>query len=156
MTRAAKRIGLTKKKKARRAIAWLVSRPGAWCPMPGGFFFLPLLRRRRPADARRAHHNTTPQNENGRRTPPDLANLARGSTCDNVAQRNPWADFRLRRKGGLEWEEFERNGTVPTGTVVVVKSNEVRETSAVTADQRRPLSPLMGPLAPSGIALVSW
>ena len=141
-------------KKKRSATRDRVACVTAWCVVPNArwLLFSPFIK---AAPTRRCTQST-PQNENGRRTPPDLANLARGSTCDNVAQRNPWADFRLRRKGGLEWEEFERNGTVPTGTVVVVKSNEVRETSAVTADQRRPLSPLMGPLAPSGIALVSW
>ena len=93
--------------------------------MPGGFFFSPFYLG--GAADPQMHAQSTPQNENGRRPPPDLANLLRGSTCDTIAQPNLWADFRLRRKGGLEWEEFERNETVPTGTVVVVKSNEARQ-----------------------------
>jgi len=68
----------------------------------------------------------------------DLANHLRGFTRDIIAQPKPWEDFALQSTGGLEWKEFGCNGTVPTGTIVVARTNESPQTSAGFADHPRP------------------
>ena len=80
----------------------------------------------------------TKANEDERRPCSDLANYLRGFTRDIIAQPKPWGYFALQSTGGLEWEEFGCNETVPTGTIVVVRSNESPQTSADFADHPRP------------------
>ena len=63
-----------------------------------------------------ANNNKFNANENERRPCGDLANCLRGFTREIIAQPKQWADFALQRTGGLKWDKFERNETVPTGT----------------------------------------
>ena len=85
----------------------------------------------------------------------DLANHLRGFTRGIIAQLKPWEDFALQSTGGLEWEEFGCNVTVPTGTIVVARTNESPQTPAGFADHPRPQSSMVNPPGPSGMRWAS-